>query len=233
VLVSTIGTAFAKVNRYLATVRRRNKLIAYWCVRLVKSPPPFTFQGETYTQFWHRYNSTWRNERAVEIPIIRAVVRKSPGARILEVGNVLSHYGPVSHDVIDKYEKAEGVVNEDICNYAPVKRYDLILSLSTLEHIGWDEQPRRPEKILHAFENLKCLLAPGGRILVTLPLGYNGPMDQWLREGKIAFTRQFYLKRISPANVWREVGWNHVQNARYDDSVPTARELLIGIVEKT
>jgi len=177
--VSTIGRAFDRINRYLAKVRRRNKLIAYCCVRLVKSPPTFTFQGGTYTQFWHRYNSTWRNERAVEIPIIRGVVRRSPGARILEVGNVLSHYGPVSHEVVDKYEKAEGVINEDICSYAPLEKYDLILSISTLEHVGWDEEPRRPEKILSAFENLKCLLALGGRIVVTLPLGYNRPMDQW------------------------------------------------------
>ena len=109
----------------------------------------------------------------------------------------------------------------------------MILSISTLEHVGWDEEPRRPEKILGAFENLKCLLARGGRIVVTLPLGYNGPMDQWVREGKIAFARKFYWKRISPANVWREVGWNDVQNERYDDSVPTARELLIGIIEGT
>ena len=231
--MSTMGTAFDKVSRYLAKVRRRNKLIAYRCIRLVKSPPPYTFQGKTYTQFWHRYNSTWRNERAVEIPIIRGVVRESSGARILEVGNVLSHYGPVSHDVVDKYEKAEGVINEDICNYPPFKKYDLILSISTLEHVGWDEEPRRPEKILGAFENLKCLLARGGRIVVTLPLGYNGPMDQWVREGKIALARQFYLKRISSANVWREVDWNDVQNARFDDSVPTARELLVGIIEGT
>ncbi len=226
------GTIPQRIKKYFADVKRRNKLIAYYGVRLVRSPESFTFQGRSYTYFWHRYNSTWRNERAVEVPIIRALVGGSPGARILEVGNVLSHYGPVFHDAVDKYEKAPGVINEDICTFQPGKKYDLIVSISTLEHVGWDEEPRQPEMILRAFENLRRLVAPGGKIVVTLPLGYNSLLDQWIREGKIAFTKQFYMKRISRDNQWREVGAHEVKDLRYDDTVPTALELLVGISEE-
>jgi len=39
------------------------------------------------------------------------------------------------------------------------------------------------------------------------------------------------MKRLSSANIWREVGLEDVQDPHYNDSVPTARELLIGIIE--
>jgi hypothetical protein len=40
---------------------------------------------------------------------------------ILEIGNVTSHSYPVTHDVLDKYEIADGVVNEDVTDYQPSK----------------------------------------------------------------------------------------------------------------
>jgi len=95
------------------------------------------------------------NERAVEIPIIWHIVRENKGKRILEAGNVLSHYFRVDHDIVDKYERAEDVINEDVVNFQPSKKYDLIVSISTLGHVGWDENPKEPSKILKAIEHLK------------------------------------------------------------------------------
>jgi len=58
-----------------------------------------------------------------------------------------------------------------------------IVSISTIEHVGWDETPRDPKKIPLALENLatKCL-APGGEIVVTLPIGYNTYLDKLMME---------------------------------------------------
>ena len=86
-------------------------------------------------------------------------------------------------------------------------------------------------KILCAFENLITLLAPGGKLIVTLPLGYNLVMDKLLREGKISFTKQFYLKRISRDNKWKEVDWEDVHYVRYYRHIPSAYGLVIGIIE--
>lgn len=82
---------------------------------------------------------------------------------MLEVGDVLSHYFPIHHDVVDKYQVAPGVINQDIAEFIPPERYDLILSISTPEDVGWDETPREPDKLLRAIEHLRnrCL-APGG-----------------------------------------------------------------------
>lgn len=192
----------------------------------------FTFQGRTYRYFCHRHNTTWKSERAVEVPIVWEIVRKYHGKRILEVGNVLSHYFPVSHDILDKYEKSNGVTNEDVVDFRPSGKYDLVVSISTMEHVGWDETPREPMKILRAIENLKDCLAPEGEIVVTLPLGLNSEMDKLLREGKIQFARKYHLKRISRDNRWVEVDWNEICDARYETPFPFANGLIVGFIEK-
>ena len=57
-----------------------------------------------------------------------------------------------------------------------------IVSISTIEHVGWDETPRGLNKIPLALENLTGCLASGGEIVVTLPLGYNAYLDKLLKE---------------------------------------------------
>src|SRR5262249_6856265 len=148
---------------------------------------------------------TWRNERAVEIPIVHGLLLRHPHARILELGNVLAHYFPVEHDRLDKYERAEGVINEDVVNFDTPTRYDLIVSISTLEHVGWDEEPREPDKALRALANLRRLLAPAGRIVLTVPLAYNPHLDALWRGKRLELSRQYYLMRISHDNRWRQV----------------------------
>ena len=198
----------------------------------IKSKQTFVFQGRMYHYFYHRYNNTWENERAVEIPIIWHIVKENRGKKILEVGNVLSHYFRVNYDIVDKYEKVEGVINEDIVNFQPSKKYDLIISISTLEHVGWDENPREPDKILKAIEHLKSLLSPKGKIIVTLPLGYNPKMDRFLKEGWIKFDKLYCLKRITKDNKWIETNWNDICDAKYGRPFPNANGLVIGIIEK-
>jgi len=95
-------------------------------------------RGNTY-----RYFDTFRTrhgERAVKILIVVEMVRKYRGKNILEIGNVLSRHIKLEHDVLDKYETAKGVINEDIVDFKSEKKYDLIISISTLEHVGLDEK---------------------------------------------------------------------------------------------
>lgn len=193
-------------------------------------PRTFTWQGRRYPYFVHRYNLTWSNERAVEVPIVRDMVLAHRGRPVLEVGNVLGHYFPVEHEVLDKFERAPGVVNADAADFRSERRYDLIASISTLEHVGWDEEPRDPEKVLRAIANLADHLAPGGRLVVTLPLGYNPPLDDLLAAGAIPWTRQTQMKRIG--NVWTEVEWSEVEGAGYGKGRPGTDGLVIGIIER-
>ena len=227
---------------YNLTVKKSYYFI--YCKSLIHLKPPgtFTLQGQTYRYFYHLHNTTWKNERAVEIPIILEKIQfcHYQGGRILEVGNVLSNYVHFQHDIVDKYEKADGVINQDVVDFQPLSenendKYDLIVSISTMEHVGWDETPRDPRKIPLAFENLttRCL-APGGEIVVTLPIGYNTYLDKLLKEDKdkIRFTEQYYLKRISDDNKWTQVGGGEVREAKYGTPFPYANVLVIGIIKR-
>lgn len=200
---------------------------------LKKNKKLFIFQNKKYNYFYHPYNCTCLNERAVEIPIVWKIVKDylREGRRILEVGNVLSHYFNFEHDIVDKYEKFDEVINQDVVDFRPKNQYDLIVSISTLEHVGFDEEFSEPLKILSAIQNLKKILVPGGKIIITMSLGYNLEMDNLLKEGKIKFTKQYFLKRISANNEWKEANQDEVRQIKYDCSNWTANGLVVGIIE--
>ena len=189
----------------------------------------FVFRGRKYSYFHHFYNTTWYNERAVEIPIILDIVEGNLGKEILEVGNVLSHYINIAHDVIDKFESGVHVTNEDAAEFKSTKLYDLIVSISTIEHVGWDETPRDDTKILRALDNLRSLLSENGVMIITLPSGYNLILDKLLNSKVIQFDDQYCLKRVSKSNEWVEVSCEELDNIRYGKPFPGANGLLIAI----
>jgi archaellum biogenesis ATPase FlaH len=160
------------------------------------------------------------------VPIILEVVKQYAGKNILEVGNVLAHYFPVDHDILDKYEKVNDVINHDVVDFNPYKKYDLIVSISTLEHAGWDENPREPHKILRAIDNLKNLLASNGKIVATIHIGYNLELERLLRNKEI-FTKMYCLKRTSAYNKWIEKGRNILYRVSYEFSVMSANAVAI------
>lgn len=172
------------------------------------------------------------NERAVEIALARDFLQGRSG-EILELGNVLSNYFVFPHDIVDKYEQAPGVRNEDIVTFAPGKRYDCIVTLSTLEHVGWDERPQEPDKVARAIARLKALLKDDGELLATMPLGYNPHVDQMVREGRTGFSEVRFLRRVSADNQWREARWEEVATARFGTPYPCANAIVVGYVRRS
>ena len=208
----------------------------FYYYRIIYSTAIFLFQGKRYRYFIHKYNVTWRNERMIEIPILKHVLQETDGD-VLEVGNVTSHYFEVNHDIVDKYERANGVATQDVTEIDTPKRYDLIISISTLEHVGWDENPDHsqlvndPEKILKAIAKLRDLLKPNGKIVITVPLGYNPHLDNLLKSGGLKFDKQFFMKRTSRGSAWVEATWVEVKDTDFNKHVPTANAVLIGILQ--
>jgi SAM-dependent methyltransferase len=192
-------------------------------------PGTFTFAGAEYRYFVHAYNVTWRNERAVELPIVLRALDEHKGARVLEIGNVLAHYGRGGHDVVDKYESAPGVRGVDVVELEASDPYELVVTISTLEHVGFDEDVRDPNKPRLAVERMASVLAPGGKLLATVPLGYNDALDRDLREGRIPFDELRFLKRVSSDNRWREVTAAEVEGIAYGTPYKWANGLAVGI----
>ncbi len=197
--------------------------------RVLRKGTTFVLDGRTYPTLRHTYNVTWDTEHAVEIPLAWSYVRQYAGQRVLEVGNVLSHYHPIEHDIVDKYEQLPGIINVDVVDFDPDYRYDLIVSISTLEHVGWDEVPRDPLKVGRALAHLRGLLAPGGLLLVTIPVGYNPHLDIQFAEGMIPLDETYFMKRISHDADWVEVQRAEVQGLRFGIPFRCANGLIIGM----
>lgn len=205
--------------------------LAGWPWTLTGSRGHFDFQGGRYQYLFHRYKRTWLTERAVEVPIVQALVDRYDGGRVLEVGNVLSHYGSQNHLVVDKYERAPGVLNRDVLELQDLGPLDLIVAVSTLEHVGWDEHPRDPDKALRAVQALRGLLEPDGQLVLTVPIGYNPPFDEALRDGAIDVRRAAALRRIGAGIRWEEVAPAEVWSAPYDFLLYAARGVLFAFID--
>lgn len=152
----------------------------------------FQWNGRSFPYYCNFYNQTWMNERCIEVPL--AMDHVKPGAKILEVGRVLDHYHSFPHDCVDKFEK--GAQNIDVVDIKTDIRYDAILTISTLEHVGWDED-RNPAKIHTAIDVLKSHLKPGGKLVATLPSGYNQNLDADLAKGLKLFDEQYYFRQTA------------------------------------
>ncbi|MEY2452987.1 MAG: hypothetical protein QOD92_2561 [Acidimicrobiaceae bacterium] len=190
----------------------------------------FSVGERTYHYATDHYNRGWRNERAVELALGRGFLADNQGRRLLEVGNVLAHYGVAGHDVLDKYEDAPNVINDDIVDFTPEVPYEAILSISTLEHVGWDEKPREPDKTLRAYHAMRAMLAPGGTMLLTCPIGQNSYLDEYIQQEALEFPERHYLLRVTRDNVWREVELSAVRGAVYHHPYRNANALFVGIV---
>lgn len=198
-----------------------------------RSSETFQFQGKDYHYVFQRYCTTWKNERCVVLPIAWDILSEyqKRGKKILEVGNVTSYTYPIVHDVIDKYENTKRIMREDVVEFKTSKQYDLIFSIVTMQHIGYNESPRDPKKVLRAMQNLKNILAHNGKIVILHGMGENKEMDELIKNGLLGFERQYYLMKVSGYK-WKEAGWEDVKDLPYDYWTPSARGIVVGIYEK-
>jgi len=198
--------------------------------RVIFENKNFRFRGQKLQYIIRRYNSTYSNERMVEIPIAIDYLKRFKGKRILEVGNVLCHYTNVRHEVLDKYEKHKAVTyNEDICTFAPKKKYDLIMSISTLEHVGFDERDpsaHDKKKIYDAFANI---IKQGKEVMFTFIMGFNPHLDKALLSGELSkkFGFSFYFMKRVDFFHWKEIKHPEIKVYSLAD-----RTLAIGIKEE-
>jgi hypothetical protein len=191
----------------------------------------FGFAGERHRYLFHRYKWTWLTERAVEVPIARSLVEAHAPERVLEIGNVLRHYGEHHHVVVDKYEQAPGVVNRDVFELDDLGRFDLVVVISTLEHVGWDEEPRDRGRAAAALHALQRMIAPGGKLLLTVPVGYHPGLDEAIEAGEFRFARAGALRRRQFGPHWEEVSPDSVWGTPYDFLLYSARAVFEGVID--
>jgi len=187
----------------------------------------FVLAGREYGYEVRAYNQTWANERAVELALALDALRRHASGDVLELGNVLGHYVERRHDVVDKYERAPGVINCDVLDFHPGRRYSFVVSVSTLEHVGFEEEVADPGKPARVVDHLSRLLASGGEMLFTFPLGYNSALDEQVRAGSLPFSELSYMRRISSDNRWVEADGKELREVRYGEPYPSANALVV------
>lgn len=138
----------------------------------------FEYKGQRLELYHHLYNLTHLNERQVELAIALHWLSGRDPANGLEIGNVMGHYWPTEHFVVDLNEPPTWYQNKD--NYANVDLFELeghaplrdwLVSLSTIEHT------RNPAEAIGVLTGL----APYG--LITFPTGVDPALDLWLESG--------------------------------------------------
>lgn len=197
-------------------------------------PATFEYRGVRLPYLNHPYNKASLNERSVEVPIAARYVYSArlsdANASILEVGNVLGHYltGP-RWAVLDAREKGKHIINADIMTWQTEERYDLITSVSTLEHVGFGKYASYAETVTpgQIVERLIDLLVDGGSLLATVPIGFNPRWDRALKERWLGLDCVGYSCRVNEANEWCECDAATAHGREYDTPYRWANAVAI------
>lgn len=131
----------------------------------------FKFDSKQYTYETGEYNNARLNERAVEVPIAAKLL--STHNKVLEVGNVLSHYGYEVEMVMDMGSEGDYVKSEDVISFNLDGIFDCAICIGVLAHLNVDAA-------LKIVEYTKASLKPGSPYLFTIPHGYNANVDMAL-----------------------------------------------------
>jgi hypothetical protein len=237
---TVFGNAVAAFKKKRLIKGSFNYFYTYYLSRLVRPMLGSFIINETvdgrrkaveYPYFYEK--DALASERTVEIAYAHAFYLTNKTASFLELGSVLYNYFDIDHTVVDKYENGKGVINKDIVEYGDKKRYKLIISISTIERIGFDEPVREPGKSLKAVHKLISLLEKNGKLLITVPIGYNPEIDDMLINNRIKFRERHFLKRVSILNKWVETDMKDALEQKFYGRYPFANACAFLIYAKS
>jgi len=189
----------------------------------------FHFKGNDLPYAYFPQHTTWTSERCLELAIADFYTGGVSHTKTLEVGNVMNHYCLNSHTVLDKYEKYPGVINQDVLDLTPERKYELIFSISSFEHIGFDDEAdgtSSAQKILRAIAVCRRCLEPGGKLVLTLPIGYNPELDWLISQNSLGEKASYFFYRCEKykwVGCWREEAMIHSYNSKY----PYANAIMV------
>ncbi|MGH2509757.1 MAG: hypothetical protein ACRDHZ_20445 [Ktedonobacteraceae bacterium] len=220
---------------------------------------------------YNRISFNNRSERAIEVPLaLEFLAQYQSSERILEVGNVLQHYEHLMQKrftspprrVIDKFEIGRDVENIDLMDMDPERKFQAIIAISTVEHVGQFCTPTGEfgeldskvdlEAPLKAIAKVYDLLEVGGRALLTVPFGKltaGGWYVQFSAEYLELLVTSYGLPREAlhvgtlkqvarekrwrnPRQRWIETDMHALHTVRYDALLSGARAIAVLELQK-
>ena len=169
------------------------------------------------------HNSPRFNERTVEVALGLWFMRESHSRRapVVEIGNVLANYWPERGNVFP-WHLVDLTAHRDATEVRFGEAH--VLSISTIEHVGHDNEGLAHTNGFRSDGSLESLTAwvkswdqavqllkeilSSPRLLVTWPLGLNLRLDQALHTGLLdsqlatANASKLLLRRLDAANRW-------------------------------
>ena len=165
--------------------------------------------------FIHPHNATAANERCVELALALRWMLENDG-NFVEVGAVMPWYPGVldaiglgtGQDCIDPNDKKGNVVvnskgeTEHDDKGEPIKvgimdvslKGENVLAISTMEHIGVENNGETLVEPKAAQEALQKILKESKSCFITIPLGYHAKLDEWIYANLKTFKHFAYHK---------------------------------------
>jgi len=204
-------------------------------VDMKKIRSKFSFNGLEIDYLFHSYNNFGLTERSVEMPIIKYYLMTNKFKNVLEVGNVTDYYKDYflglfpNKTIVDKIEIEYNSITSDIALYKSDVKYDFIFSISTFEHMDSDlgrntdyvEGKNKygtvaADNIIHCYEEL---LAEGGIMVITAPLGYTPEWDATFKQDTLD---KYPFKEVKKIIVER----NSIQSWQQLEKVDMTKNML-------
>lgn len=185
------------------------------------------------------------DERIVEYPWVLSRVDEAQfildAGSVLNVREILAHPSLLGKSLVIYTLAPEGTISSPHVSYiygdlrATILKsgqFDLVVCISTLEHIGMDNtmlytsdkqyQENRDSDYLVVIDELKRLLAPNGKLLITVPYGRAqklGWMQQFDRAGIRAIEKR--LGHLNRTDFYKYTldGWNISTQDACDDAI--------------
>lgn len=154
-------------------------------------------------------------ERAIEVPVGRKWAENK--INLIEIGAVLpSYYNDIKHDVVDPFDEKANI--KKYLHEVDINNKN-VLSLSTVEHIGLDDYGSSYINENGAIESIQRILSESNSCLISVPIGYNPKMDDWIRTNHSNMNTFAYQKTSQNPLIWNyespAVNFNFQYNAPF------------------
>jgi hypothetical protein len=159
--------------------------------------------------FWGPYNNPRINERNIELPIAFWFI-ENYNDNLIEIGEVTPFYRDHQHPVYD------------LSSELPERRRDVfdltladknVLSISTVEHVGFGDYGNKPEPHL-AIKAIKKIMKESRNYMITFPVGYNKELDIDVME---KLNMQYFIMFRDEANKWSMADHKNMAQYQYNN----------------